>query len=264
MDLTRLRDINERNRKELQIKRQSHQEVEQNLQTQETIVQSFRALVDYLDNRTSKTAVVNQLKEIGTPDALKVVDSVSELHETIKAQEKDHEKVSTSLSKLEELMASVLSEAKQIPKQQTEIEIPEQVDYTTSFESLGTQLKELTDAVREGKDIHMPKVDVPTPETNVTVDTNPIAKEVGKTSRELQKLSEKQPEVVKGAMQTQDVSNLISEPYTRFNISYINDGFEDEDEEPLVGSIKYYNGNKLVATLVMDYDGRNLTKMKKI
>lgn len=66
-----------------------HEElITQSLQTQETILRAFSSFVEYLDNRVGKTEVVNQLKTIGTPDALKVVSAVEELHETIKAQEK--------------------------------------------------------------------------------------------------------------------------------------------------------------------------------
>lgn len=59
------------------------------LQLQEIVVKSFATLVDYLDQKVTRTQVVNQLKEIGTPDAYEVVKAVQKLDETIKGK-KEH------------------------------------------------------------------------------------------------------------------------------------------------------------------------------
>lgn len=85
--LNRLQEIKEEKAdKELALQR--HDElVKETKQVQGAVVQAFSMLIDYLDKKTTKTEVVNQLTEIGTPDALKVVESVNSLHDTLKTHE---------------------------------------------------------------------------------------------------------------------------------------------------------------------------------
>lgn len=95
------------------------QQMNQIAALQRSVVDSMTKLVKYLDGKTTKTEVVNQLKEIGTPDALKVAKAVDLLHETLKT----HKNV--DLSGITKVMQSVLDEVKQIPK--THPDAPEQL-----------------------------------------------------------------------------------------------------------------------------------------
>ena len=118
--------------------------ITQSIQTQETILRAFSSFVDYLDNRVGKTEVVNQLKTIGTPDALKVVDALNSLHETLKTHE------NTDLTEVTAIMQAVLDEAKLIPKelpQLKDIVIPEGVDYSNQFEAMIGAVESLEEAV---------------------------------------------------------------------------------------------------------------------
>lgn len=133
------------------------------IQMQETIVKSFESLVRYLDNRVSKTTVVNQLKEIGTPDALKVAQSVESLHETIKTHK------NTDLTEITSIMSELLSEAKKLPKENPEIPEQKFVDYTKQLTGLEKAVKAVERVVKEQKLIaEAPIINVP--ETNVNVE----------------------------------------------------------------------------------------------
>lgn len=133
------------------------------IQTQETIVRSFKMLVDYLDNQVSKTEVVNQLQDIGTPDALKVVEAVDSLHETLRTHE------NTDLSEITGVMRELLAEAKQIPKDNPEIPETKVFDYTKQFSGLENAVKSVEQVVKEQKLVaEAPIVNVP--ETNVNVE----------------------------------------------------------------------------------------------
>ena len=48
-----------------------------------TLVDGFNALIQFIDGKTSKTEVVNQLKSISTPDVDKVVTALSKLDKDI-------------------------------------------------------------------------------------------------------------------------------------------------------------------------------------
>ena len=146
-----------------------------NTQVQETIVKSASLLVDFLSQHVSKTQVVNQLTEIGTPDALRVVEAVNDLHETLRTHE------NTDLSEITEVMQGVLDEVKAIPKES--IVIPEQekdIDYSDRF----TSLEEAVKAVSEADKAHKTTVEAPVvnvPETSVNVeapDLKPLSKDL--------------------------------------------------------------------------------------
>lgn len=80
----------------------------------------------YLDGKTSKTEVVNQLTKIGTPDALKVAEAVDNLHID----------TSKDLGKLSELLTSLLSEAKKAP-QKVEVVAPVNINLGTGISHMG-------------------------------------------------------------------------------------------------------------------------------
>lgn len=131
------------------------------MQTQEIILKSFQSLVNYLDQRVSKTQVVNQLQAIGTPDAFKVVDAVDSLHETLKTHE------NTDLSEVTQVMQAILEEAKQIPKEHPEEK--EERDYSKQFESLLKATQAVEKVVKEQKLIaEAPIVNVPETKVEVT------------------------------------------------------------------------------------------------
>jgi hypothetical protein len=133
------------------------------LQTQEVILRSFRSLIDYLDNRVSKTQVTNQLKEVGTPDALKVKSAIESLHKTLKTHE------NTDLSEVTKVLQGILDEAKQIPKSHNEIDIPKPIDHTKQFESLTKAIQSVEKVVKAQKLVAEAPI-VNLPETQVNVD----------------------------------------------------------------------------------------------
>ncbi len=139
----------------------------QSLET--TVVTSFKALLRYLDGKTTKTEVVNQLKEIGTPDALKVVEAVNGLHETLKTHK------NTDLSEVTTILRDVLAHVSEIPKEHPET--PEQREdvKVTNLNDLGKYFEKLEFAVNAvaEKEIPAPQVNVEAP--NVKVDA-PIVK----------------------------------------------------------------------------------------
>lgn len=224
-------------------------------QTQETIVKSIKMLVEYLEKRVGKTEVTNQLREIGTPDALKVVEAVDALHETLKDQEE------VDLSPVVEVMNEVLTEIKQLPKDTPELNVPDEVTVKNMVDN-SADLKLLLDAIKEIKLVaEAPVVNVPAPEVKVDTDLTPL---IGKMTESIKTIKQGQAKVVGGAMQTQDISGLITEKYTRFNVEYAKDDFGDEEAEKLVSKIRYYNGNILVSTLVISYDGEDVSGVKAV
>lgn len=165
MDLSRLKQINDQKAKDQQAEAKHKELALGTLQTQEVVLSSFETLIKYLDKRVSKTQVINQLKEVGTPDALKVKSAIESLHETIKTHE------NTDLSEVTSVMRELLDEAKKIPKEHAEIEIPkvEIPDNKDQFKALTDAVKSVEKVVKAQKLIaEAPVVNVP--ETNVQVD----------------------------------------------------------------------------------------------
>lgn len=183
-----LQQLRETNRlkanKALEDKRH-HDTKEAAFATQETILKAFRSLVSYLDNpqRVTKTSIVNQLTDIGTPDAFKVVDAIKDLHTTVKTHE------NTDLSEVANLLKGVLAEAKLIPKSHKDISIPEPIDNTKQLVSLEQAIKAVDKSIKAQKLVaEAPVVNIPAPNVSVDApDLKPIKDEQEKTRKELVK-----------------------------------------------------------------------------
>lgn len=171
----RLRQLNYDKIAQQEKKAKEYQASVDMLDLRKDVVESFKYLVDYLERRTSKTQVVNQLKEIGTPDALKVVDAVNQLHETLKGKDVDLTPLTEVFTKG---MAGLEDAVKAIPK----TEIPEQIDNTKQFNALTNAIKAVEGAVKAQETVvKAPDVHVEAP--NVTVDApdlKPFVKELTK------------------------------------------------------------------------------------
>lgn len=163
MNFDRLKQINELNASKA-TENKRHTELQTGfVETQKTILEAFKSLVDYLDNKVTKTQVVNNLKSINTPDALRVIPEIQSLHETLKT----HENV--DLTEVTKVMQAVLEEAKKIPKELPKEKEEQFVDYTKQFSALSDAVKAVEKVVKEQKLIaEAPIVNVP--ETNVHVE----------------------------------------------------------------------------------------------
>lgn len=176
----RLKEINEQKNK-LQLDEAKHNDlVTSNIQTQQVILQSFTTLIEYLSNRVSKTEVINQLEQIGTPDVAYVVDSLNSLHDTLKTHE------NTDLTEITSVMKQVLDEAKKIPKELPEFKEREEIDYSTQLEAMQKCLESLEDTVKDKElRVEAPIVNVDAPQVTVDApDLKPLTNDIKKTFTE--------------------------------------------------------------------------------
>jgi hypothetical protein len=189
MNLDNLRAIQEKNQAEALKKREQAETMASFLQIQETIVKSFATLVGYLDNKVTKTEVVNQLKEIGTPDALKVVQAVNNLDQTIKSKE------NVDLTEVTELLKAVLAEAKELPKKLPETPEQKFVDYSETLNELAKAVKSVEEAVKS-QETHVEAPVVNVPETVVNVpetDLKPLEKRLEKVDKSIKEIKIPEP-----------------------------------------------------------------------
>lgn len=183
MNLDRLKQINEQKANDAVSQKRHNELLLENTRTQEVFIKTIQQLVRFMDNKTTKTEVINQLRSIGTPDVEKVVGAVKDLHTTIKTHE------NTDLSEVTAVLRQLLSEAKQIPKSHNKIDIPEPKDYSRRFDELANTVKAVEAAVKA----QQIKVDAPivnVPETQVTVeavDLKPIETSIDKGSKDVVK-----------------------------------------------------------------------------
>jgi hypothetical protein len=180
------------------------------IQTQETILKAFSSLVQYLDNKVTKAEVVNQLQEVGTPDALKVVASIEGLHSTLRTHE------NTDLSPVVEVMNKVLAEAQKIPKElPKEIELEEQIDYSKQFKEMATAIKAVETAVKaQETSVEAPVVNVDAPVVKVDApDFKPLEKASDKLLKAIQGIviPEYIPTDIKPLLKEQKKTNRILE-----------------------------------------------------
>lgn len=130
-----------------------------------TMVRSFGALIKFIDGKTTKTEVVNQLKSISTPDVDKVVRAISKLDADMLASKLD-------LAPLLKALDGVKSELSQIPKSLPEFE---QRD-TVSVSNLDEVQFDTTALEKAIKGLKLdPKIDVKSPVVNIDApDLSPL------------------------------------------------------------------------------------------
>ena len=182
MDLSRLQAIKAQQAQDASIQKRHTDLLLDNNKTQEVIVKSFSLLVDYLSKNTTKTEVVNQLREIGTPDVKHVVSAVDSLHSTLKKHE------NTDLTEITKVMQGVLEEAKKIPKELPKTEKQQFIDYSKQFKALEDTIKTVEKAIQAQElKVEAPVVNVE-PKVNVEpTDLKPIKDSVEKSSKEVVK-----------------------------------------------------------------------------
>lgn len=147
-----------------QLSEQKHQEIlNADAQLNDTVLSAFSSLIKYLEGHTTKTEVVNQLRSIGTPDALQVIPYVIELNKTMAKLQ------NTDLTQVTKLMSDMLEETKKIPKELPEPEKQQFIDYSKQFDGLKSAIESVGKFVKAQKLIaEAPIVNVP--ETTVNVE----------------------------------------------------------------------------------------------
>lgn len=183
MDFTKLSQLNDKNLKDAAEKKRHSELLLDNTQTQEVIVKSIAKLVEFLDKKVTKTEVVNQLREIGTPDVEKVVTSLDSLHDTLKTHE------NTDLTEITKVMRGVLDEVKQLPKEN--LKLPEQkfIDYSKQLTALEKSIQTVEKAVKaQDLVVEAPVVNVPETVVNVEKpDLKPLEKSIDSSSKDVVK-----------------------------------------------------------------------------
>jgi len=122
-----------------------------------SMLKAFNALIRYMDGKTTKTEVVNQLKSISTPDVDKVVTALSKLDADVLANKLD-------LKPLEAILNGVKREVSLIPKSHATFEQKDSVK-VTNLDEVKFDTSDLEKAI---KDLKLdPKIDVKAPIVNV-------------------------------------------------------------------------------------------------
>ena len=130
---------------------------------EDSMVKAFTALIQFMDGKTTKTEVVNQLKSISTPDVDKVVTAISKLDADVLANKLD-------LKPLEAILNGVKREVSLIPKSHATFEQKDSVK-VTNLDEVKFDTSDLEKAIKGLK--LDPKIDVKAPIVN---DDNPDLK----------------------------------------------------------------------------------------
>lgn len=88
-----------------------------------TVVDGFTALIRFLDGKTTKTEVINQLKSISTPDVDKVVTAISKLDADILANKLDLTPLKQGLDSLKRELSLIPKSLPKIPEQKDNIKV---------------------------------------------------------------------------------------------------------------------------------------------
>lgn len=175
--IKRIREINQQ--KGLKNLDQSRHEalLKASADQQEVILESFRGLIDYLGKRTGKVEIVNQLENIGTPDALKVVAAIEAFHEEF------NKKPDIDLSEVTNVLKMVLAQAEAIPKALPELQIPEPIDNSKQLKAIETAVSTLTKELKKKETVvNVQPTEVKAPDVHVDApDLKPFSEVIAKS-----------------------------------------------------------------------------------
>ena len=131
-------------------------------QIRETQLETTKILIRFLNGKTTKTEVINQLKEVGTPDVKKVVVAIEKL--TKKVDEK-----AVDISPMTALLEKVVAELEKKPNELPEAPEQVEVDFTSTNGKLDELIAAFKDSAREVI-VKAPDVNVAAPKTTVKVE----------------------------------------------------------------------------------------------
>lgn len=148
------------------------------LRMQEVFVKSIQSLAKFIEGHTTKTVVMNQLKDYATSDDM---ESLGKLLLDVVQELKTHE--NADVSPVVDAINEAVTELKAIPKEQRDIIFPEQKDYSSSFKELLTATKEVMGAIKAQKLIaEAPVVNYEAPDIHVDApDLKPLTDDIKKS-----------------------------------------------------------------------------------
>lgn len=161
--ILRIREQNRLNKEEAQRAKRHNEALTQIAQLERSFAESIRSLAEYLGRTTTKTEVVNQLKEIATPDALKVMSAVNDMHGSLKKLK------NTDLTEVTKLLSSMADELAKIPKSHPDLPEAKDSVEVSNLSSLGEYFTKLESAIDKltSKETPAPVVNVPAPRVDV-------------------------------------------------------------------------------------------------
>lgn len=226
-----------------------------------TVIEAFGALIRFMDGKTTKTEVVNQLKSISTPDVDKVVKAVSKLDKDVLANKLDLKPLVAELQQIKREMSLV-------PKTLPKFEQKDSVK-VTNLDEVKLDTSKLEQAVKALK--LDPKIDVKA--SDVQIDLSPVqntlldllkaVKNQELPEYELPFEENNKPAKAKlrnGSQEVTQTNILIDEKFDEYQIMY--DDLLDADNR--VEAIKYFYKGKLVARINYNYDRGVFVGAKKV
>ena len=181
MDFTKLGTLNQTNVDKAEQANSKAQNDIATIKTQEVFVKSIQLLTKFMEGHTTRTVVVNQIRDFATSgDIDKATKVLDELHATLKTHE------NTDVSPVVDVLEKVVSQLEQIPKEHPELpEAEEQKDYSEQFNKFIAVAESIVEAVKaQETNVEAPTVNVDAPVVNVEApDLKPLAEELDKALR---------------------------------------------------------------------------------
>lgn len=250
MQTTRLAQINAENT-DKKLSSIRHQElVAGDANIADAVLSATSSLIEYLEQKTDKTEVINPVTSVSTPDVDGVVKALQVVNQTIQEQE------GVDLTQVVQLLQGVIAAVSALPTSYPEVNIPEtvtianQVDNTPEFAKLEKAVKAIKLTAEA------PVVNVP--ETTVNVDA-PDLKPIEKGLEGVTKAVKVSADDMATAFE-KTASGIITEKFDEYRINYTKDDFS---EEKVVSGITYLLKGKKIAKLEYKYDSNGDLKGAK-
>lgn len=239
-----------------------------------TVIDGFNTLIKFIDGKTTKTEVVNQLKSISTPDVDKVVVAISNLDKDVLANKLDLKPLEQGLNALKRELSLIPKTLPKIPEQRDSVKVTNLSDVKLDTSAVEKAIKALK---------LDPKIDVKAPMVNVDApNLKPLQDAMLDLLKAVQKI--KIPEVPKTDLKTLEdeakstnkkldtankkLQELIEKPIASGGGGGSGTSFKDENGnltyvETVNGSIPVASVTLTYKTLLDDYTTTNVTYVGK-
>lgn len=172
MDLNNLKAIYDKQNNEALAKERHLENQSAMLQLQETVVQSFKSLTDYLDTKVDKTEVLNPVEEVSTPDVQNVVDAIQVLARMMVENKLDISPIENGINELVGRIDQLKESVAGLPTEFPEVEIPEQKEEVKVTNLSDIDFTTLEKAIKDIKMVaEAPQVNVDAPDLSPIKDS---------------------------------------------------------------------------------------------
>ena len=259
----KVRQEREKKQKEAELLKQHEDKVGHAVIGNISNLTAFVKLIEFLQGHTTKTEITNHLKDIGTPDVLKLIPELDKLRTAVEDNKVSLRPLANQLAKIETQLSTLPRVFPEAPEPREDVKV-------TNLSEIDT--KSIVDAINQ-LDLN---VEAPIINTE-KVDLQPLQRALKGVLEAVKGIyipedkspfveagEDAQARLRNGMVETVQTNILVDEKYDEYVIKYDALSQMDSEMETIVQGMQYFLDGNLVAEIRYEYSNGNLVRVRKV